>query len=369
MTKVMNIISDSNIGGAGRVIINYLKYADRKNFDISVVVPRGSKLIEPLSRQKVRVYEVDGIGEKSMSIGAIKALKEVIRRENPQIVHTHGSFAGRVAARQCGKKVVYTRHSAFPVKSYMKKGPGHWLNGLVNAHYADRIIAISPACRDNLTDSGVPAGLIDTMMNGVEPLKRSDPETAAEKRRELSIGENDFTAGIIARIEDYKGHMDILEAAKILKDRGKRLKVIVAGTGSYEENVRRRAKELGLDDRVIFTGFITDVSSVFSILDVQLNASWGTEASSLSIIEGFSLSVPVIASDYGGNPYMVEDGVDGLIFPARDTWALAERIERLMNDRALLEKLSRGAGESYRNKFTGEIAARKVEEVYKKVLE
>lgn len=61
MLKVMNIISDTNIGGAGRVLINYLKYRDKENFDVSVALPRGSKLKEPLETLGSVVYEVDGI--------------------------------------------------------------------------------------------------------------------------------------------------------------------------------------------------------------------------------------------------------------------------------------------------------------------
>ena len=116
-------------------------------------------------------------------------------------------------------------------------------------------------------------------------------------------------------------------------------------------------------------GFVSDVSGVLSILDVQLNASWGTEASSLAMLEGFSLSVPAVASDYGGNPWQVEDGVNGLLFPARDIEALADRIRRLCEDRAELARLGLGAGRVYREKFTGERFAARLEEIYTAALE
>ncbi len=369
MIRVLNIISDTNIGGAGRVILNYLKYSDRSGFETLVAVPRGSALAGPLAGAGAKVYEVDGMADKSLDLKVIGELKELIRETDPQIVHTHGSMSGRIAGRQCGKKVIFTRHSAFPVKGYMKKGPGRWLNKLVNEHYADRIIAVSPATAENLTDAGVSPELIDIMMNGVEPVERKSVEERAQLRRDFGIVPGDFVMGIMARIEDYKGHEDILRAmARIVPDHPE-AKLIIAGTGSSEPDVRRTALELGLSDNVIFAGFVEDVSRVLSILDLQLNASWGTEASSLAMLEGFSLGIPAVASSYGGNPWQVEDGVNGFLFPPRDFCAMAERIRALIEDRALLEKLGMNAGRIYRERFTGEIFAARLEEIYMKTLE
>lgn len=365
----MNIISDTNIGGAGRVLINYMKYYDRENYSISVALPRGSELVKPLSELGAKIYEVDGIADKSLDMKSIGLLKTVIGLENPDIVHTHGSMSGRIAGRQMGKKVIYTRHSAFPVKSYMKKGPVRLLNKLINEHYADRIIAVSPAAAENLTDSGISPKLIDTMMNGVEPVERVDEETCRKLREQFGIKDGDFTVGILARIEDYKGHMDILNAVKRLKDEGRPIKLIIAGTGSYEGEVWAKVQTLGIDDSVVLAGFVSDVAPVLSILDVQLNASWGTETSSLSILEGFSMSLPAIVSDYGGNPCLVDDGVNGYIFPIHDDKTLADRIAELMDSPKKLQKMGDEARRIYLERFTGEKFAQRIEEIYRKTLE
>ena len=121
MIKVLSVISDTNIGGAGRVLINYLKYYDRENFSMVVALPKGSMLKERLAKFNIPIYEIDGMADKSMDFGAIKELKKVIKAENPDIVHTHGSMSGRIAGRQCGKVVIYTRHSAFPGQQQDKK--------------------------------------------------------------------------------------------------------------------------------------------------------------------------------------------------------------------------------------------------------
>jgi len=367
--RVLNVISDSNIGGAGRVLLNYLQYADRNQFETMIAVPRGSLLCEPLRELGGIVHEVDGLAERSYHKDDVRTLMELIRKVNPDIVHTHGALSGRIAGRRCGKAVIYTRHSAFPVPAKLKYPPGRWVNKLVNEHYADHIIAVSPAAAQNLTDAGISKKKITVMMNGVAPLTRASDEECAALRAELGLAPNVFTAGILARIEPYKGHLYILEAAEQLKREGRDFRILIAGTGSFENEVRKAIAEKNLENEVLFLGFRSDVAKLLSILDVQLNASYGTEASSIALCEGMSLGVPAIASDYGGNPWQIDDGEDGLIFPSRDSAALARALARLMDEPETLKNMQKRAVEIFHERFTGEIFARNVERVYLNTLE
>ena len=364
MIRVLNIISDTNIGGAGRVLINYLQYADREQFDTAVALPRGSLLKAPLEELNTTVYEVDGIADRSYDKGDVKVLRELIRRMDPDIVHTHGALSGRIAAKQCGKKIVYTRHSAFPVPAKLRYPPGRWVNKWMNEHYADRIIAVSPAAAANLTDAGVSPRKITVMMNGVAPVERAGPEACRAFRAKYGLQEGVFTAGILARIEPYKGHLHIVEAAQQLKGEGRKLQVLIAGTGGYEEELRGEVSRRGLEDTVFFLGFQSDVAPVLSVLDVQLNASYGTETSSLSILEGMSMGLPAVVSSYGGNPWLIDDGEDGLIFPNRDSAALARCVARLMDEPDTLRHMGERAVEIFHRRFTGQIFAKNVEQVY-----
>ena len=362
--KVLNVISDTNIGGAGRVLLNYLRFRDRERYDVSVALPRGSLLIPPLKELDVPVYEVEGLADRSFDRQDVRALKALIAWVKPDIVHTHGALSGRIAGRQMGCKVVYTRHCAFPVSPKLRYPPGRWVNKWVNEHYADRIIAVSPAAAANLTDAGISPGLITTMMNGVEAVPRTAPEEQAAARAAWGIREGEFVLGILARIEDYKGHLDILEAVARLRAEGRPVRLLIAGTGSFEETVRARCAQLGLDGCVTFLGFVERVGEVLSVLDLQLNASYGTETSSLSVLEGLSMGLPAVVSDYGGNPWLIDDGEDGLLFPARDSAALARCIARLMDEPELLVRMGRRAREIFGTRFTGEIMARNIESVY-----
>lgn len=366
--KVLNIISDTNIGGAGRVLMNYLRYRNKEEFDISVALPRGSLLKPELEALGAQVYEVDGMADRSFDRRDIRLLKQLIGRVKPDIVHTHGSLSGRIAARQMGCRVVYTRHCAFPVPAKLKYPPGRWINKLVNEHYADRIIAVSPAAAANLTDAGISPKLITTMMNGVAPVERTSPEKQAETRSACGVRDREFVLGILARIEEYKGHLDILDAVKELTEQGRSVRLLIAGVGGFEPQVREHCTRLGLDGQVSFLGFVSHVEEVLSILDLQLNASYGTETSSLSILEGLSMGLPAVVSDYGGNPWLIDDGQDGLLFPARDSGALARCIARLMDEPGTLRNMGERAREIFHQRFTGEIFAKHIESVYQAAL-
>lgn len=369
MIRVLNVISDTNIGGAGRVLLNYMSRADRANFDVSVALPRGSLLKQPLEELGTTVYEVEGLTDRSYHKDDVKELERLITQVQPDIVHTHGALSGRIAGRRRGKVVIYTRHSAFPVPAKLKYPPGRWVNKFLNEYYSDHIIAVSPAAAENLTDAGISKKRITVMMNGVTPVQRKTPEETAALRTQWGVREGEFVLGILARIEPYKGHLHILEAMKQLTDEGRNLRLMVAGTGTYEGELRQQAQDMGIADRVSFMGFQSDVSGVLSMLDLQLNASYGTETSSLSILEGLSMGLPAVVSTYGGNPWLIDDGQDGLLFENRNSEHLARCIAQLMDQPDTLATMGQRAVEIFHQRFTAEIFAQNIENVYYKAME
>ncbi|MDO4173601.1 MAG: glycosyltransferase [Eubacteriales bacterium] len=367
--RVLNIISDTNIGGAGRCLINFLKYYDRARYDVGIILPKGSELAEECRKLDAYVIEADIEGDRSLDPRAIPVLRAMVAAAEPDIVHTHGSMSGRIAARGSHAKLIYTRHSAFPIPDNMKHGARHQVNRLINELYADRIIAVSKANEENLIDTGVRPEQIDTMMNGVEPVTRASAAEQQRWRERLGLSEQDFVIGILARLEEYKGHLLLVEAAGQLKKEGYPIKVLIAGNGSFEATIRAKIQELGLEDTVLLLGFTRQVSEFLSILDLQVNCSFGTEASSLAMLEGFSIGVPAVVSNYGGNPWQVFGGQNGLLFESKNSADLARCLRRLMDDRDLLRAMSKRAQEIYEERFTGQIFARNIEAVYERVLE
>ena len=363
-------MTDATLGGAGRVLLQLLRCFDRERFEVVVAAPRGSTLVELIEAEGYRVIETEKGHDRSYERGAVKEYKKIIRAERPDIVHTHSSFAGKLAAFLCGVKCrIYTRHCVFDMPKILTTFPGKQINGFVNNTLATGVIAVAHAAAENLTDTGIDPRKIRVIINGVEPVPTLSAEEKAAFRRSLGIGEEEFVGLISARLEVYKGHSYLLDAVRLIKERGKNYRFIIMGDGSCREELEQKAKELQLEDRVLFTGFVDDVVPYCNISDLSLNCSYGTEASSIALAEGMSLGKPAVVTDFGGNPYVITDGVNGLLVPQKAPGAMADAIMKIAEDRKLYARLSEGAIAEYQEKFTARAMTEQVEALYEQLTE
>lgn len=372
MIKVFNVISDSNIGGAGKCVLTFLKYYNKSEFDVTVVLPKGSLLIPMIEELNGKYIEIDGIRDKSLDVGAIGKLNKLFKSEKPDIIHCHASMSARISARiyKFGKKakIVYTRHSVFEPSKLISKGLGKIINGFVNNITADKIIAVADAAKDNIVKTGVNPDKIVVIQNGVEPLKYLDEQEFLKLKSKYNV-EDECLLGIVARLNEVKGHSYILEAVKMLKDDGIKVKLLIAGTGEAEQSIRDKATELDIVHEVIMAGFVSDVTGIMNLIDVNMNASFGTEATSLSLLEGMSVGTPCIVSDFGGNPGVVTHGDNGLMFKTKDSRDMYEKIKYFITEPGVKQQLSENAVKLFNKKFKAEIMTKNIENVYKSVTE
>lgn len=289
--KVLNIISDTNIGGAGKCIVTYCNNYNREKYEIFVVMPKDSLLKTELQKTGVEIIEIDGLKDKSFEISAIKKIEKIIKDVKPDIVHTHASLSARIAARKCGiNKIVYTRHCDFPISKVYRFKLVRLLNGYLNEKLADKIIATSELAKENLIKQGISEEKIVVILNGVSKLEEASEEVKENLRKKYEIAEGQKVVGYLARIEELKGHKYFIEAAKLINDKYEgKYKFLIMGSGTYEETAKDKVRELGLENIVIFTGFIKDVASMLSIVDLQINASYLSETTNLALLEGMSL--------------------------------------------------------------------------------
>ena len=364
MKKVIHVITDTNIGGAGILLLNFLDHHNRAAFDILILLPTNSLLKSELAKRNVNFMEVEGIAEKSLSVQAIRTLLNIYKKEKPHIVHTHASFSARISARIYGKcRIVSTRHSIFDVPKYKTVFPAKQMLGLLNNTFSDAIIAVSPPVKENIVLTGTNPKKITVIPNGTNQTKELSSDEKISIRKKFGIQETNFVCAIIARLEKVKGHEDILKACEMLQKYDPNIKVLIAGSGSEEGNLKNMANALNLTN-CIFTGFIKEIYEIENIMDLQLNASYGTETCSLSLLEGMSLGVPAVASDFGGNPFVIENGVNGLIFPKRDPQKLYEAIVELKQNKDRYNKMSANSRQIYSKKFTAMAMADKMQKIY-----
>lgn len=369
MIRVLEAITDTNIGGAGILLVTRLAHMNRQRYDVTVALPKGSLLKKRICSLGVRTVELDGCYDRSLDLGSILKWVALLRKERPSIVNCHGCFSCRIAARICRVPVLMdTRHCAYPPNRFLTRFPGKFLCGLVLNTTSDHTVAVAEAAKENLVAIGRDPERISVIVNGAEAVRSVSNEEQEKIKKIFRIPPDCFVVGMIARLEECKGHTTLLEAAKILKKRGDRYCFLLVGDGSRREHIEKYAKKLEVNDLVLFCGFAEDVAPFYHVMHLNVNCSVGTETSSLALSEGMSLGIPAVASDYGGNPYMVRDGENGFLFPVGNARALADRIQEIRKNPILYKKLSKGAKARFRGELNAERMTRCVEQLYETLL-
>ncbi len=362
--RVLEAISDTNIGGAGKLLLTRLRNSDRERITTAVVLPLGSMLTDRFESIGIKCYTVEGCADKSFDIGAIKKLSSVIKDFEPDIVNAHGCMSARIASLLCRVPVrIYTRHCAFESPAFIKSFPVRQCVGTLSRVISTDVIAVADAAANDLVDMGIPRKKINVIINGVDGLRKYTEEERKACRAELSL-DGCFAVGICARLEECKDHVSFLRAARVLALKDERYRFLIIGDGSQRKYLEELTLALGITDKVIFTGFTDDVEMYFNCLDLNVNCSVGTETSSLALSEGMSIGLPTVASSFGGNPYMVRDGENGYIYEASDFVSLACKIEKIANDRELYEHMSKRAFERYKEELNAKKMTEETEALY-----
>ena len=215
---------------------------------------------------------------------------------------------------------------------------------------------------------GVGEERIRVIINGIDALPAPSAEAKRLARARWGIPQEAFVCGMVARLTRCKGHADLLRAACALCRQRQDYYFLIAGEGEEEMALRHLAEALRISDRVIFTGFLADVTEAFYAMDLNVNCSCGTETSSLALSEGMSIGLPCVVSDYGGNPYMVRHGENGYTYPVGDFAYLARLITVLASDAKQYRKMAEAARRRYEEELTAARMTRLVEDFYEEQL-
>ena len=332
--KVIEVSSDTNIGGAGKCLLTLLENFDYNTFDVKVVLPKNSLLKPHIDKMNIPVIEVDGIADKSLDFAAVKKLRMIFKRERPDIVHTHASMSARIAAKQAGAKVVYTRHSVFEPSKKISRGIGKVINGMINNHYADSIIAVAEAAKDNLTDTGVKESKIKVILNGVDGLT---PVSTDEKRiikERFNLPDGYKAVSIVARLEDIKGHDYFIEAADRLLQKGIKARFYIVGTGSYENHLKEKVKN---NKNIIMTGFVQgeELDELYSNAYLYCLPSH-IEGMPISLLEAMSYGCNILVSDIDENVQVTEKY--GTKFETGNTKNLSQKLKEELDGKNRYEQ-------------------------------
>ncbi len=347
MIKVMHFCSDSNVGGAGKTLYRILSHSDKNKFLHTVVLPSDSKLVKMFSRLGLNVILYYEKADNTFSLPLIFEFKNIINRNSPHIVHTHGLVAARIAACICGvRSRIYTRHT------YSDKTTNILANK-INSVITTKAVAVNPALIKQINKSGIENKKIRLIENGCESLKM-----------EHLCNDSTFSILYHGRIEKSKGLALALRALYRLKKKGHNLHLTFLGDGKYKSELIELCSRLNINNSVSFLPFTDDVGRYVNLADVVINCSYNAEGTSNSIIEGMSAGKVCVVSSVEGNINVITQGIDGLVFKRGCFVDLADNIEKIINDKALYNTLSTGALSSYNARFTVERMLMRYEDLW-----
>jgi glycosyltransferase involved in cell wall biosynthesis len=181
-----------------------------------------------------------------------------------------------------------------------------------------------------VTAAGVPAARITAIGPGLDTSRFHPGVSGAAVREQLGL--SGPAVGLVANIRGSKGHRFFLEAAREVLRTYPDVRFLIVGDGIGFDDVRRRVKDLGLDGRVIMTGFRRDIPEVMAALDVLVLPSIKSEAMSQVIPQALAVGTPVVGTTVGGTPEIVRDGETGRLVPPADSTALARAVLDLLRD-------------------------------------
>ena len=317
---VLHTEASRGFGGQEIRILAESRWLATHGWRALIAAQPGTRLLAEAERAGVATVAVRMRGPWSLL--AVAALRRVIRANDVAVVHTHSSidaWVAGLAARSLGVPVVRSRHVSIPIPPR---------RALVY-RLADRVITSGEAVAAIVRGAGVPADRVVAIGPGLDTARFHPNVSGAGVREELGL--RGPAVGLVANIRGSKGHEHFLEAARLVLAERSDARFLIVGDGIGFEDVRRRVKEMGLEPRVLMTGFRRDVPEVMAALDVLVLPSTRSEAMSQVIPQALAV----------GTPELIRDGETGRLVPPADAPALAAAILDLLRDPERARALAR----------------------------
>lgn len=364
--RLLYLITQSIIGGA-QVHVRDLATALAGEFDVAVGVGAEGILTEQLREREILVYVLPSLVREVDPIRDVKAVGETVhllKQVQPDLLSCHSSKAGiigRMAARVAGIPAVFTAHGwAFTEGVSPRRRRLYVRAERFAARYTQRIICVSEYDRQLALRHkvGSPDQLI-TIHNGMPVLGdgfRAGP-AGCEPVRLL----------MVARFSEQKDHALLLQALAGLPESSD-YEMSFAGDGELMPHARELADQLGISDRVRFLGTRTDIPELLAGSHIfALISKW--EGFPRSILEAMRAGLPVVTSDVGGSRESVLDGETGFLVARGDVEILRDRLQRLIMDKTLRERMGAAGYRRFHARFTFDQMLAGTKQVYYGVLE
>lgn len=347
--RILHIITRLDRGGSAENTLLSAAGLDPDQWDVTIAVGPTTQdpgpTLQRARERGVRFVDVPSLVRAPDPWKDLQALRQLrhLLRQGWDVVHTHTSKAGilgRWAARGLGVPVVHTPHGHVFYGYYGSIVTRAFVTAERRAaRWCDRLVALTVADRQDHERFGVgETGQWVVIHSGVDfsGLDRSE-RSRDEVRADLGIEADRPVVGTLGRLTAIKGQADLIDAVSFLQAEPLP-HLLLIGDGEEQGALRARAEQVGLQDRTLLCGWRTDIGDLLRAIDVFVLPSHN-EGMGRALVEAMYLGLPVIATDVGGIPELIEDGVQGLLVPPRAPAALADAIARMLSDTELRHRV------------------------------
>ena len=361
---VLYVIWSLGLGGAEQVVMALAKGLDRTKFTPLVAcLNEAGPFSEFLQKEGVRVISLGKKGKFDLSV--IPKLIRIMKKYQIQIVHAHlfgGSLWGRIAAKLAGVQGIVTTEHSYAGKSKSAL----WIDRVL-AGITDRIIVVSEEIKHFYAQKlNINPDKLQVIYNGVA-LSLFNGTNQDGFRKELGVGKETPLLGMIGRLTPVKAHEVLFEAIVHLQERFPSLVALIIGEGERRQELEKLCRERGVEQNVRFLGLRKDIHRLLSYLDISVLSS-DSEGFSMTLLEAMAAGLPVVATAVGGTAELVVENETGFLVPPRNPAALANRIEQLLNDKALAEKMGAQGRQRVEKHFTLQRMILETESLYESLL-
>ena len=314
--------------------------------------------------RKFFIYALSGIRSLANTVYIIR-LGRIILKEKVDIVHVNNGMNNLepvIAAILLGRKYIVHFHGV--------EQPG-FIQRLLRNHVR-KYIVISEYLADALSVNGYPRERMAVIPNPYQA-SHALSDASSDLRTQYGLEHKNKVFAIVGRIVRWKGHIEFLNAAFIVLQEVPEAKVLIIGdfsdgVAAYQKKIQKMIDDSGYSDRIIMTGYVKDVGSIYSIIDVCVHTSIEPEPFGLVIIEAMANAVPVIASDRGAPKEIIENSVNGYIINPDSSRKLADAIIQLLENDELRVKMGESGRQHVLQHYNDKDYAHAVERLYAEVL-
>lgn len=362
---VVHVIDEMPAEGAQRLIVEVIRNGSpRFRYSVLCMVREGL-LADELRRHGVAVH---CLGRRpGVDPGTIPALLAWMRRERPDVIHTHlynADCYARLAAwmaRVPGR--FSTRHSSRPWPTPMRRRIARWIGRLSHATVA----CGADVQRMLVNEDGLDARQVRTISNGID-LGRFDRADRSRLRAELGLASDEVLIGVVGRLIPLKGHQQLIDALAQLHQQGlTHWRAVFVGGGDLQESLQTAIGAAGLQGRIHLLGVRSDMADVLAALDIFAMPSHH-EGLPMALLEAMAASRAVVASAVGSIPEVIRDRQSGLLVGPKDVPALASALRQLITDATLRDALGGQARQTVLEHYSAQRTARSYEALYDEVL-